>query len=121
MKKTFKLLAIFMCSIVFINLPTVAHADGDGDSIDPPIFPSPCVECVAVYQAVSSIEVVFFEEAEASVEVVTENGNPVYQTNGTVEKDSQVSINTDRLNRGKYTVRVRLNGQLVKQQIINVD
>lgn len=118
MKKPFKILACCLCSIVLLNMSLHAKADGN-DSYDPPILPGG--GSAAVFCATSALEVLFFDEADVIIEVVAENGSTIYLTNGAVDKDSQVCINAKSWKKGKYTVRVRMNGQLVEQKSVCID
>ena len=118
MKKTANLLVFTLCWLLVLQLPLAAQ---DNDKWDPPINPSPSEAAVAIYSVATNVEVVFFDEAVVAIEVVEENGHTVYQANGTVEKDNQLSISSTQWQKGRYTIRVMMNGQLVKQQSVRVD
>ena len=118
MKKTVSLLAFGLCWLLALQLPLAAR---DNDKWDPPVWPAPSEASVAIYSVATNVEVVFFDEAVAAIEVVEENGHTVYQANGAVEKDSQISISSTHWQKGWYTIRVMMNGLLVKQQSVQVD
>lgn len=108
-----KLLYLSFISLLSFCFAAPALAQEEGDGVNPPIRP----ESVSVLQAATSVDIVFLVDVDdAQVELVKCcDGAMMFEAFGSIPSNQRVSIAVSNLCVGKYTLRVRVCGSVVKE------
>lgn len=116
MKKLLLITPLYLLLFLGSSLTSLAQ------QVDPPIEPGDSDKTASVLRTSSAVSVVFHVDTDAAeVELIEPvNGKQAYKISGAVCCNQQVNIYSEMLPRSWYLVRVRVNKQIVIEQLIDI-